>query len=194
MPGTAASTALAIELTLSVPQPPWSRQTRPDPLPQLLARLVRPGKNGWVAGGLSWSQLGHLHYSGEYRAPHVRWLREFYALYKSGGQHSAYSSYGEEKTITLSAFESTRLWPLLDEAAAIGLQLVRGGQLGPLESYQSARILPGHHPATRARWSSPRYCASAGLPAAVAPSGSSAPRATASSTPTGPRPAQQPTG
>ena len=140
LPGTAASTALAIELTLSVPQP-WSRQTRPDPLPQLLARLVRPGKNGWVAGGLSWSQLGHLHYSGEYRAPHVRWLREFYALYKSGGQHSAYSSYGEEKTITLSAFESTRLWPLLDEAGAIGLQLVHARKrLGPLDSYTHAEL------------------------------------------------------
>ncbi len=142
LPGTAASTDLAIELTLSVPPSmPWSRQTGPDPLPQLLARLVRPGKNGWVAGGLSWSQLGQLHYSGEYRGPHVRWLKEFYALYRSGGQRSAYSSYGEEKTIVLSAFESARLWPLLDEAGAIGLQLVHARKrLGPLDSYTHAEL------------------------------------------------------
>ena len=102
VPGTAAGTPLAIELTLSVPQSlPWSRRTGPDPLPQLLGRLVRPGKNGWVAGGLSWSQLGSLHYTGDYRASHVRWLKEFYALYRSGGQHFVSSySYGEEKTIT----------------------------------------------------------------------------------------------
>ncbi len=143
VPGTAAGTPLAIELTLSVPQSlPWSRRTGPDPLPQLLGRLVRPGKNGWVAGGLSWSQLGSLHYTGDYRASHVRWLKEFYALYRSGGQHFVSSySYGEEKTITLSAFESTRLWPLLDEAEAIGLQLVHARKrLGPLDSYTRAEL------------------------------------------------------
>ena len=49
LPGMAAGSPLAIELTLSVPQYlPWSRPAGPDPLPQLLGRLVRPGKNGWV--------------------------------------------------------------------------------------------------------------------------------------------------
>ena len=143
LPGTTARTPLAIELSLSAPPylPP-GRPARSDPVPRLLARLVRPGKNGWVAGGLSWSQLGNLHYSGDYPAAHVRWLKEFYALYKSAAQHfvSPYS-YGEEKTITLSAFESTRLWPLLDEAGAIGLDLVHARKrLGPLDSYGTAEL------------------------------------------------------
>ena len=143
LPGMAAGSPLAIELTLSVPQYlPWSRPAGPDPLPQLLARLVRPGKNGWVAGGLSWSQLSNLHYSGDYQPSHVRWLKEFYALHKSGAQQFASSySYGEEKTIILSAFESARLWPLLDEAEAIGLHLVHSRKrFGTLDSYGHAEV------------------------------------------------------
>ena len=143
LPGMAAGSPLAIELTLSVPQYlPWSRPAGPDPLPQLLARLVRPGKNGWVAGGLSWSQLSNLHYSGDYQPSHVRWLKEFYALYKSGAQQFTSSySYGEEKTIILSAFESARLWPLLDEAEAIGLHLVHSRKrFGTLDSYGHAEV------------------------------------------------------
>ncbi|MGH3993454.1 MAG: SWIM zinc finger family protein, partial [Pseudonocardiaceae bacterium] len=104
-------TPLAIELTLSAePRPARTRPTGLDPAPRLLARPVRPGKNGWVAGGLSWTQLGNLHYSGDYRPSHVRLLQELHALYKSRDHRYAYS-YGEERTVELSAFESGQLWP-----------------------------------------------------------------------------------
>ena len=142
-PGATAGTPLAVELTVPAPQPPGRyRWAEPSSAPRLFARLVRPGKNGWVTGGLSWSQLHSLHYSGDYRSSHVRWLTEFYALYKSGGDPSAYGySYGDEKTIALSAFESTRLWALLDEAEAIGLHLVHAQKsLGDLPRYRDAEL------------------------------------------------------
>jgi superfamily II DNA or RNA helicase len=141
--GATAGTPLAVEVTVPAPQPPGRfRWTGPDTAPRLLARLVRPGRNGWVAGGLSWSGLPNLDYSGDYRSSHVRWLTEFYAVYKSGGDQYAYGySYGEEKTITLSAFESTRLWALLDEAEAIGLHLVHARKaLGDLPPCRDAEL------------------------------------------------------
>jgi superfamily II DNA or RNA helicase len=141
--GAAAGTPLAIELTVPAPQSPGRyRWAGTATAPRLLARLVRPGKNGWVAGGLSWSGLHNLQYSGDYRGSHVRWLTEFYALYKSGGDQYAHGYYyGDEKTITLSAFESTRLWGLLDEAEAIGLHLVHARKaLGDLPRYRDAEL------------------------------------------------------
>ena len=105
-----------------------------------MAKLVTRGKNGWVNGGLSWSRLGTLHYVGAYPAAHIQWLKEFYALYKAGRSLPAYS-YGDEKSIMLSAFESPRLWTLLDEAAEIGLQLVHARKwLGALEPYGQAEL------------------------------------------------------
>jgi superfamily II DNA or RNA helicase len=137
-----AGAPLAIELTLSV-EPRLARTRQPgfDP-PRLLARLVRPGKHGWVAGGLSWTQLGNLHYSGDYRVSHLRLLQELHAVYKAGDSRFRYSySYGDEKTIELSAFESGQLWPLLDEAEAIGLRLVHARKaLGALDIYGCAEL------------------------------------------------------
>ncbi len=145
MPG---GTPLAIELTLSAePRPAMTRpaMTRParfDPTPpKLLARLVRPGRNGWVAGGLSWTKLGTLHHYSEYLAAHVRLLQELYALHRSRESRAVYYSYGDEKTVDLSVFESGQLWALLDEAEAIGLRLVHARKwLGDLDRYGSAEL------------------------------------------------------
>jgi len=140
-PGARENVPLAIEVTLSATRYPaatWLGGA--DPAPQLVAKLVTRGKNGWVNGGLSWSGLGTLHYVGAHPAAHIQWLKEFYALYKAGRSLPAYS-YGEEKTITLSAFESPRLWTLLDEAAEIGLPLVHARKrFGALEPYGQAEL------------------------------------------------------
>jgi len=140
-PGAGAATPLAIEVTLSEARYRTAAGLAgPSRALQLLAKLVQRGKNGWVAGGLSWSRLGTMHYAGVYQAAHIQWLKELYALYKSGRDPYAYS-YGEEKTIVLSAFESTRLWPLLDDAAAIGLPLVHPHKrLGALAPYGHAEL------------------------------------------------------
>ncbi|MCA1672814.1 MAG: SWIM zinc finger family protein, partial [Actinobacteria bacterium] len=143
---SSSGTALAIELTLSsTPDPTSHRSPKPGTGPKLLARLVRPGKTGWVSGGLSWSKLGSLHYQGDYRASHVRLLHELYALYQShtgpSGYYSYGYSYGDDKTIDLAAFGSRQLWAMLDEAAAIGVQMVHGRKsLGAVEGYGHAEL------------------------------------------------------
>jgi SWIM zinc finger len=73
---------LAIELSLSLP-PAGAVASRVPGTPKLLARLVRPGRSGWVTGGLSWGRLDSPYYFGDYRAAHVRLLRELYALHRS---------------------------------------------------------------------------------------------------------------
>jgi len=133
-------TSLAIELTLSGPARPGYApgQEAAGPL-KLLARLVQPGKNGgWIGGSLSWGKLDSLRYYGGYSAAHVQLLQELYATYRSHVDYSGYYSYGVEKSIDLTAFESRQLWPLLDEAESIGLRLVHDRKLGAVERYRSA--------------------------------------------------------
>ena len=128
------TTPLAIELTLA---------SEPAAPSRLLGRLVRPGKNGgWVNGGLSWSKLESLNYSGDYTDDHVRLLRELYALYRSRAARGAYYgyAYADDRTIDIAAFESRRLWPLLDEAESAGLRLVYPRKLGQVASISSAEI------------------------------------------------------
>jgi superfamily II DNA or RNA helicase len=131
---------LAIELTLSA-DPGQVRASSSATAPGLLARLVRPGRNGWVSGGLSWTNLTTSYHYSEYLASHVRLLQEMYAVYKSRESRSGYYSYSDEKTIDLAAFDSRRLWPMLDEAEAVGLMLVHGKKrLGAVEKYRSAEF------------------------------------------------------
>jgi superfamily II DNA or RNA helicase len=145
-PAAASGTAgipLAIELTLAsagVPGPARGSAAGRLPL-KLPARLVQPGKNGgWARGNLSWGGLDSLHYYGHYAPEHVRLLQEIYAAYRSRSTRPAYYSYGDDKSIDLSAFESRRLWPLLDEAGSLGLPLVHGRKLGAMEPYRCAEL------------------------------------------------------
>ena len=136
-----SGTSLAIELTLSGDARPARGPAASGPSLKLLARLVQPGKNGgWIGGSLSWARLDALHYCGDYLAPHVRLLQEIWAVYRTRGNRSAYYSYGQEKSIDLSGFESRQLWPLLDEAESVGLRLVYGRKLGAVERYRSAEL------------------------------------------------------
>ena len=157
--GRPGETALAIELTLVADQPQLQPQgqfpsrsrsvpasvSRPAPARppvRLMARLVQPGKSGgWIGGTLSWGKLDSHGYFGGYPAAQVRLLREMLALYRTrASQPHYYYSHGSERSIELSAFESGRLWPLLDEAGPAGLQLVYGHKLGAVERYREARL------------------------------------------------------
>ena len=142
--GQPAATMLGIELTL-VPdaRPAFSGGLiEGDAPPRLMARLVRPGRKGWVAGSLSWTKLDSQYGYDGWPAPQTQLLQEIYAVYRArSGQPFYYGyGYGDDKSIDLSAFESRQLWPLLDEAAALGLRLVRGRNLGPLDGYRSAEL------------------------------------------------------
>ena len=152
--GPPDETTLAIELTLVADLPLGQLQRQPRPLSvrapeagprptqppvRLMARLVQPGKHGgWIGGTLSWGKLDSYGYFGGYPATQVRLLRELLALYRTRVNQPYYSR--DERSIELSAFESGRLWPLLDEAGQAGLQLVYGRKLGALERYREARL------------------------------------------------------
>ncbi|MDR2987207.1 MAG: DEAD/DEAH box helicase [Nocardiopsaceae bacterium] len=142
-----ATTPLAIELTLAKPPAKLGHIKDADSGDdaaqlRLLGRLVRPGKNGgWVNGGLSWFKLDSQNYAGEYPADHVRLMQELYALYRSRGIRSAYAGYGYgDERIDITAFDSARLWPLLDEAETAGLRLVYPKKMGHVGRISSAEM------------------------------------------------------
>jgi superfamily II DNA or RNA helicase len=127
------SIPLAIELIISQRKPDPYRPDQPTN-PRLIARIVQPGKTGWVARGLTWSQLSMLQHR-MYRQSHVRLLQQMYGAYRA--QRLAKSSYyyhSDDKTIDLAEFDSRQLWELLTEARTIGLQLMHGRKhLGPID-------------------------------------------------------------
>jgi superfamily II DNA or RNA helicase len=126
-PGQAIETPLAIELTLT-----YGR---------LMARLLQPGKNGtWIYGSLSWARLDSYDYHGGYRTDHVRLLRELYALHRSRMNLTYYYDASGDKQIDLAAFDSPRLWPLLDEAGPAGLRLLHAGRREPVGRYETAEF------------------------------------------------------
>ncbi len=114
---------------------------------RLTARLMRPGSSGWVNGGLMWNRMLRPQAHADHRPDHVALIRELYLLHHAARGDTGFSPYryyghgADERTIDLATLTSERLWPLLDEAAAVGLELrqVRRG-LGPLEPYGHAAL------------------------------------------------------
>ncbi|MGH3305789.1 MAG: SNF2-related protein, partial [Streptosporangiaceae bacterium] len=138
--GVAGRPMLAVEVSLrnvrAARRPTEGRDPRP-PTFVLDARLVQPGKNGtWVAGQLGWSKLDLIQHYGGYDPEHIRLLKELYSTYLSGD--GAYGS--DQRYIDLARFESRHLWPLLEEAAAIGLPLIYPRTLGRLPECGTAEV------------------------------------------------------
>jgi len=145
--GPPGETVLAIELTLVADQAGRPHRFAGQPQPagppvRLMARLVQPGKNGaWIAGSLSWGKLDSYGYFTNCSGLQVQLLRELFALYRTRvSQSYYYYSHSDERSVELSAFESGRLWPLLDEAEKAGLPLVYGRKLGAIERYRDAEL------------------------------------------------------
>jgi superfamily II DNA or RNA helicase len=134
--GQLTGPSVAIELSLTHPAATSSARGSET---RLSARLVQPGKNGgWIAGNLSWGRLDLLSYYGDHRADHVRLLGELYAIHRSN--INSFYLYGSERSIDLTGFESRQLWPLLDEAASIGLPVIYARKLGPVPGYDYAEF------------------------------------------------------
>ncbi|TDD66350.1 helicase [Jiangella aurantiaca] len=135
---------IAVQLTLSSkPRATGRWDDAAGTQPRLMARLVRPGRSGWVAGELNWSRLRHRPELVAGPADQLRWLRQFFLLYDAGRDDAGYySPYGrDEKDLDLTAFESSQLWPLLDEAARLGVRLVYGKKRsGDVDGYRMARL------------------------------------------------------
>ncbi len=142
-----ATTALAIELSITQAAPgPHAYRSAPaepaEPRLTLSARLVQQGKNGWIAGNLSWSRLETLSYYGNsYPPEHLKLLGEIFAVYNWGaGRAGYYSGYQGARSIDLGGFESSRLWALLDEASSIGLPLIYPHKQGPVHKYSDGEL------------------------------------------------------
>jgi SNF2 domain-containing protein/helicase-like protein/SWIM zinc finger len=117
---------LAIELT-------------PDGAGGLMARLMRPGSNGWVYGGLLWNRMLQPAATTQHQADHLALVRELYLLHQAARSGSGFSPYryfgygADEKQIDLTEISSPRLWSLLDAASDAGLHLLPSRhRLGPL--------------------------------------------------------------
>src|SRR6202034_924940 len=114
---------------------------------KLQARLVQPGRlGGWVAGNLSWSRLDYMLPRDEFPAAHVRLLHELYALCRaSSAQHSGYYAHAsvghrDQKSLDLSGCESRQLWPVLEQAHAVGLPFVYRGKQGTVPPPGKAQL------------------------------------------------------
>lgn len=140
------NTPLAIEVALTGLSQGQivSQLSNPTP-PKVVARLVQAGKNGgWIAGRVGWNRLDSLRFDRAFSPAQVRLVQEILAAYRSSSSYSSgyYASYGHaaDKTLDLSSFESRQLWPLLDEASAVGLQLVYPRKLGIIDQYREAEF------------------------------------------------------
>jgi superfamily II DNA or RNA helicase len=118
--------ALAIELT-------------PDGAGGLMARLLRPGSNGWVYGGLLWNRMLQPAAATQHRPDHLALVRELYLLHQAARSGSGFSPYryfgygADEKQIDLAEIASPRLWSLLDAADDAHLHLLPARhRLGPV--------------------------------------------------------------
>ena len=140
------ATPLAIELALTggAGQARWRGPAAGQAAAlRLIARLVRPGKNGgWVGGDLGWGKLDALRYSGDYCERQVRLLRELYFLYQACEGRGGYYGYhyGDDRSIELSSIGSRQFWALLEEAEAAGLRLVYPGKRGMLGGHEEAEF------------------------------------------------------
>lgn len=132
-------------LQVSIPaRPALSQWHRTESATRVLARPVAQGKSGaWIKGNLSWNGLNNLNAYGQEHPPeHVRWLQELYALYSARrGQSTHYNGYSPQPTVDLTDFSSQRLWPMLDEAAELGITLMHASKkLGDIARYGSAEF------------------------------------------------------
>ena len=107
---------------------------------RLMAKLVQRGRKGWVGRSLSWAKLDSQYGPDGRPNPQVQLLQEMYAVYLARSGPPFGYGYGDGRSIDLSAFESRQLWPLLDEAAELGLYLLRGPGLGRLDGYRTAEL------------------------------------------------------
>ncbi|MGV9732526.1 DEAD/DEAH box helicase [Rhodococcus aetherivorans] len=106
---TDSGVPLALQLGLSAPAN--------APVPKLTARLVRPGRTGWVAGSLTWVSLPYTY---DVNPRHKQLLLDLAAVVQAPTR--PFHSSSTATTLDLSG-TSPRLWSLLDDALALGIEL-----------------------------------------------------------------------
>ena len=82
--------------------------------------MVRSGNGRWVRGNLRWNTISFKTYGLNLDAEQHRWFCQFVPLYRANGQ----LYFGEDNDwLFLDEFSSPLLWPLLEETAALGIEL-----------------------------------------------------------------------
>lgn len=136
---------LAVEVSLELEtQSRWSPDDGTQRRFSPMLRIMRPGKTGWINGGLMWNKLSQVAHHNEYNPAHVRLLQELYALYNLRSRSVGYTgyTYGDHKLIDLSLIESRQLWTILDEAYDADLRLIHSNKhLGVLRTPGTAELV-----------------------------------------------------
>ena len=115
-----AGSPLAIEIKLDERVVAGSRTVR------LLARLMRPGaRGGWINGSLAWDGLESWNRSvSQLRRDHVALAKELHALRRTTASYIFSTS--SDRALDLGAYESRRLWSVLEDAERAGVALIHG--------------------------------------------------------------------
>ena len=104
----------------------------------LFARIVRRDRSGaWTDDRLTWGNLESASFLGEHDQAQLRVVRTLYRLYRESGGRGIRDF---DRSIDLSMIRSPRLWTLIEEAAAAGLQLLYPGAAGPLLAHCEGRF------------------------------------------------------
>ncbi|MFF2275283.1 SNF2-related protein [Agromyces sp. NPDC058126] len=83
--------------------------------------VTRGARGGWIKANLTWQNVGFQGAAGGFDPRQARWFGEFSVL--KGARHSAFAEYGSA-WISLDEYESSTLWALFEQAAALGIALV----------------------------------------------------------------------
>jgi superfamily II DNA or RNA helicase len=134
-PASTESTPLALQFELREQTPrtvdrwrgPTARRASPrfeeaGATYRLGVRPVTRGKSGkWTRQGITWSTLPHQTYRLGLDPAQLRWFLQFVALHRS----TRVTYLGQDADwLYLDEFMSPLLWPLLSQAAALGIELV----------------------------------------------------------------------
>lgn len=104
----------------------------------LAARLVRPGKTGWVNGNMNWSSLAGLRDADD---RHVTLLSELWSTYQVG-RRGYYYGQPNDKDIDLTTIGPPRLWALIDEMRDAGVEFVYSRKtMGPVPRHSQAHLV-----------------------------------------------------
>ncbi|MGQ0623753.1 MAG: SNF2-related protein, partial [Sporichthyaceae bacterium] len=142
-PGPGAGTAYTeLGITLALTQASCGKD--PEQEWNLTARLVRPGKKGWIAGDLAWNRIDHLRYSDNYDPAHVALIRELHTLHQASqaGHVGYYYGYNSaQRTIDLAQISSRAMWAVLRDLPQAGVPLMHAGAMPTLIAPPAAATL-----------------------------------------------------